>query len=82
MDRKINMTVDEAIRIAKEQCKNPYAQSYLKNISESIELGGLNGMAVDSFKLQILYALNNMKTWRGETAREVKKVLKKYTQGK
>ena len=77
------MTVDEAIKIAKEQCKNPYAQKYLQSIPEAIELGGsLGGKAVDSFKTQILYALGNMKGWRGETAREVKEVLYNYVKGR
>ena len=67
------MTVDEAIRIAKAEAKDPYARSYLEALPDSIEESGSEG-----FKTQLLYALNNMKTWRGDRAREVKKVLLSY----
>jgi len=77
------MTVDEAIKTAKKECNNPCAQSYLQAIPEAIEFGGnLGGEAEHSFKVQILYALSNMTYWRGETAKEVKKVLKEFTKRK
>ena len=77
------MTLDEAIKKAKKECKNPYAQTYLNAIPEAIEFGGeLGGEAVHSLKIQLLYALNNMRGWRSETAREVKKVMKKYAEAK
>ena len=78
------MTLNEAIRIAKEQCKDPYAKAYLDTIPNAIELGGaLEGESAEhGMKVQILYALNNMKCWRGETARQVKSVLKNYVKGK
>jgi len=70
------MTVDEAIRIAKAEVKDPYARSYLSAIPDSIEKYGSDG-----FRTQLLYVLNNMKTWRGDRAREVKKVLLSYAKG-
>lgn len=71
------MTIDEAIQTAKKECKNEYAQAYLKAIPEAIELGGTDG-----FDVQILYAFSNMATWRGEKAREAKAVIKAYLKKK
>lgn len=76
MEDKKCHTVDQAIKIAKEECKNEYAQSYLNAIPEAIEYR--NGEAVNGLKVQLLYALNNMRSWRGEKAREVKRILKEY----
>ena len=77
------MTVDEAIKTAKKGCNNPYAQAYLQAIPEAIELGGnLGGEAENSLKVQILYAVSNMAYWRGEPAKEVKKVLREFTKRK
>ena len=69
-------TLDQAIQVAKEECKDGYAQAYLRAIPEAIEYG--DGEAVKALKIQLLYVLNNMKYWRGQTAREVKRVLKQY----
>lgn len=71
------MTVDEAIKLAKQECPNPYALKYLEKIPDSIEYFGSEG-----FRVQIAYALNNMAQWRGETAREVKKTLRLYVKRK
>ena len=71
------MTVDEAIKLAKELCPNPYALSYLDATAKAIELEGVRAL-----KVQLLYALNNMQGWRGQTAREVKKVLRTYANSK
>ena len=69
------MNLNEAIAIAKKECKNPYAQTYLRAIPEAIEFGGQVSTAKDGLRVQLLYCLGNMTTWRGETAREVKKVM-------
>jgi len=67
------VTLDEAIIIAKRECKDRYAQAYLRSIPEAIELDGEY-----AFQVQLLYALSNMGLWRGEEAREVKKVMRAY----
>jgi hypothetical protein len=72
------MTVDEAIKIAKAEVKDAYALAYLNAIPQAIELGGQFNEAIVALKVQILYALSNMKSWRGEKARETKLVLKKF----
>ena len=63
----------DAIRVATQHCKDPYALTYLQAISQAGEEYGDRGVGV-----QLLYCLNNMQTWRGETARETKKVFKKW----
>jgi len=71
------MTIDEAIKLAKECCTNDIARQYLDAAKEAIELDG-----VHAFKVQILYALSNMSYWRGPVARDVKMVLKRYANSK
>ena len=71
-ERKCNcvMTLDEAIKIAKSEVKDSYALSYLHAIDRAVKMGGTVGL-----ESQIMYALGNMKQWRGENARQVKKVM-------
>ena len=71
------MTVDEAVKIAKECCPDEYARQYLDAAKRAIEIDG-----VHAFKVQILYALSNMSYWRGPVARDVKAVLKRYAHTK
>jgi hypothetical protein len=67
-----NLSVDKAIQIAISECPDAYAQTYLRAANQAVEFG------VEGLKIQLLYALNNMAYWKGPTARQVKKVLKKY----
>jgi len=67
------MPLVEAIDIALEGCKNGYARTYLESVPQALAQYGVQGV-----KTQLLYALNNMTGWRGETAREIKKVLRGY----
>jgi len=67
------MTFDEAIQIAKKEVKDINARVYLNAIPRAIEEFGFEGLHT-----QILYAISNMGTWRGEKAREVKSVLKTW----
>ena len=72
------MTLDEAIKTAKRECKDPYAQTYLRAIPQAIEEGAELSTAQDGLRVQLLYVLSNMSGWRGPVAREVKSVMKKY----
>ena len=63
----------DAVLVAQRECKDPYAQTYLQALPRSYEEYGREGVGV-----QLLYCLNNMQTWRGETARKTKVVFKKY----
>lgn len=67
------MNINDCIRIMKDKVKDPYAQTYLQAIPDSIDEGGSEGLRV-----QMLYVLNNCRTWRGEEAREVKAFVRKW----
>jgi hypothetical protein len=62
----------DAIQVAKE-AKDPYAQAYLDALDRSIEEGGVRGL-----RSQLLYVACNLNYWRGENARETKKIFKKW----
>jgi len=67
------MNINEAIKAVISDCKDPYAQTYARAaMKASIEYG------VEGLKTQVLYILGNVSNWRGETAREAKKVMKAY----
>jgi len=66
-------TVQDAIKVAKAEVKNPYAQAYLKAIPDAVEHYGTDG-----FKTQLLYVMSNLAGWRGENARRCKGILKAY----
>lgn len=67
------MNIDDAIKIATREVKDPYAQTYLKAVPKAIEMFGTDGL-----KTQLLYAVSNMQSWRGETARRVKAIIRKF----
>jgi hypothetical protein len=67
------MTVDEAIKIALVEVKDPYAKVYLDAIPKAIETFGIAGLTS-----QLLYAMANMRSWRGENARTAKSVFTKF----
>jgi hypothetical protein len=69
----INDELKQAINTAIAECKDEYALAYLNAIDECIILYGEK-----SLKTQLLYILNNMQGWKGETARKVKDIFKKY----
>lgn len=66
------MNINDAIKIAIVNVKDPFAQTYLRAMPKAIEYG------LDGLSTQLCYALSNMKTWRGETARSVKIVMRKF----
>ena len=65
--------VVDAVETALRECPSPYAQTYLRALPQSAQEYGAKGVVV-----QLLYALSNMSTWRGETARAVKATLKAF----
>jgi hypothetical protein len=77
------MELNEAIRVARAECPNEYAQQYLATVPEAIEeASGNNTSAVESLKIQLRYAMCNMLHWRGDKAREVKKIIRNYLEEK
>lgn len=73
---ELNLPIElaSAISVAKEQCLNKVALTYLNAIPFAIERYGVQGL-----KVQLLYCLNNMSGWRGEKAKAVKLIFKKYS---
>jgi len=70
------MTLDEAIKNAIENVRDPIGAAYLKAIPRAIDEYGTDGL-----KTQILYSLANMSQWHGPLARESKEVMKKFAIG-
>ena len=71
------MDLREAIILAKKEVTNPAAKAYLNALPEAVEEYGSKG-----FYVQLLYVSVNLATWRGDNAREAKKVIKEYLKSK
>lgn len=56
---------------------DPYAQSYAHGVERAWEMYGVEGVRCN----QVLM-MNNMGKWKGEQARETKKLLKKWKEKK
>ncbi len=67
------MNLKKAISIMKKEVKNQYAQAYLVSLTDVVEKDGMHGLLV-----QIKYIKENLKGWRGETAKEVKAFLAQW----
>jgi hypothetical protein len=65
------LTALETIEI---EVKNPAALAYLSSVPTALQEYGSQGL-----KVQLLYILNNLSSWRGPKARETKLILKKYS---
>lgn len=70
------MTVNEAVAKVVSCCPNSYAKAYAGAMREAERRDGEYGR-----KIQVLYILNNMSHWRGDTAKQVRNVFKTYTKG-
>lgn len=73
------MSINEAIKAVLEECPDrgtcAYAKTYARATMDAVTRFGKEGLRV-----QVLYILSNLRCWRGERAREVKKVLKAFTE--
>ena len=67
------LSLVKALRLLMSDCSNGYAKTYARAM-----LRDGNWMTEDERRTQIQYILSNTGGWRGETAREVKKVLRAY----
>jgi len=68
-----NLSVNEAIRIVRNECPNEYARAYAEKIGDSIIEEGTEGLCA-----QIRYILTNATNWRGERARATKEAMRDY----
>jgi hypothetical protein len=60
-----------------------YALAYLKAIPEQDQLASELGVGrADALRHQLLYVLNNLQSWQGPVAREVKKALNAFCKQK
>ena len=66
-------TVVDAVRTALRECRDGYAQTYLRALPLAASEYGRKGVIS-----QLLYALCNMGSWRGETARQTKATLRAF----
>jgi hypothetical protein len=64
------MSLKECIEIMKKEVKNQQAQAYLEALDEVVEKDGMKGLVI-----QIKYIKENIKSWRGENARNVKEYI-------
>lgn len=72
-----NEVVNKAIEIAKNECTDQYALSYIHGISLAFRDYGDHGADTN-----LLYAITNMSRWRGEKAKECKTIFKNYLKSK
>lgn len=71
------MNLKEAIDLMKKEVKNKFAKAYLLSLDEVIEQDGMHGLLV-----QIKYIMENIKAWRGGSAKEVKSFLANWIEEK
>ena len=65
--------IDALRRAMAAASTNTYAMSYAHAMTKSFDQFGIDGV-----KFQVMYMLNNMGSWKGEEARNAKKILKKW----
>lgn len=72
------MTLEQALAAAKDYADNSpsfsasVARSYIRTLQEAEAHHGEVGR-----KVQLLYILNNLRSWRGKVAREAKTVMRR-----
>lgn len=66
--------IDALRKAIEEAAVDPYALSYAHGMTKSF-----NQYGVDGVKMQVMYLLNNLSKWKGEDARNAKKILNKWT---
>lgn len=71
------MNLKQSISIMKKEVKNQYAQAYITSLDEVVEKDGMYGLLI-----QIKYIKENLKSWRGGSAKEVKEFLTKWVEEK
>ena len=70
------MDLNEAIQIMKKDVTDAYAKKYLEDLPDAIEYG------TEGLIVQLLYILENCKTWKGTKAKKVKDFVRKWIKEK
>ena len=63
-------TINDAIKLARQHAPSPYARAYADAAMQSSLMHGIRGL-----RAQVLYLINNLRTWKGDLARETKKFM-------
>lgn len=75
LSKETSKEVIDALKIVMlHSDSNPYAQTYAHGMTRSLDEFGVHGV-----KVQTLYLLNNLQQWKGEDARNSKKILNKWS---
>ena len=72
MEGKLGITYEAAVAEAVRKVRDPYARAYLLALPQARAEYGEEGE-----RAQLLYALENMKEWRGRTASLCKAAMRK-----
>jgi hypothetical protein len=78
---KVPKEVIDALRIAMLNASvNTYALTYAHAMTKSFQSRGEDGelFGIRGVQSQVMYMLNNMQAWKGEEARECKKILNRW----
>ena len=67
------MNIDIAIKVMKEKVKDSVALDYLMKIPEAIDRAGTEGL-----RIQLDYVMENVKSWRGDEAKEIKSFVRQW----
>lgn len=71
------MNLKQCVSIMKKEVKNEYAKAYIFALDDVVDKEGMQGLIV-----QMKYIKENLKGWRGETAKEVKAFLTEWIKEK
>lgn len=80
MDKKLKNALEEIMTINENAGNNAYAIAYAKS---ALEFGFRDGCLytaddINWLRTQCRYILSNLQYWRGERAREIKKILNDF----
>jgi len=75
------LTFDECCALVRAKCPDQYAQTYAKHSAHTLRSFALDHAGHsdpdEAIRTQCLYILNNMTSWRGEIAQDVRANLKR-----
>jgi thymidylate kinase len=77
MNIQLKEALQAVLNISKDTGFTPYAKAYARAALEIIPNGSKEAMII-----QVRYVLSNLQYWRGQDARDTKKVLNDYINGR
>ena len=69
-------TLQECICLMREEIQDKYCKAYIDSLPECVEEG------MDGLVTQMSYILSNARSWRGDTANEVKSFIRNWIKEK